>query len=329
RSGVLQLEKTMPRGEVLLALVCVVCLPATSQSYSTGASPAACSSLSPAAGHGGLLQTSPSPYGISVSSATYTPGGPAIRVTLESRCRLRTFRGFLLTARHAETSRDQSVQLGSFDTPAYTHDECSGVQGGTPVAENKLVSPNVISLGPGCMLPATAAGTNPPPAATVAATVALTTSSARTVYAEYADCGRTKSCFSDCSADHCEFLMTWAPVGVDGDSVAVTLKAPIDPYDYYVAFGLSTDQHMGNDSVTECTHSRHSVAIYNSWNTEHRSNRRLDQSGQHGLLLTSAHYADGILTCSFTRTNTGPTSEVYNLDDSRYYILLSRGAAYS
>lgn len=349
---------------LLLGLACLVCLPDLAASNATGANLQACSTMSPSLGHGGSSQTRASPYVIQVSSNTYTPGGSALTVTLKSECTGTdaTFKGFLLAARHADTRQDQSAAVGSLDTPSGTQNRCPSlgnalrthidnslkstvtftwtppstdegpvvfratfvqsftvywvdvhsdiieVQGGTPVDSSNLASSGLTTVAPGCTGAGPAPTTQPP-----------------TTFTKDPGCGSSKGCYSDCSGNSCGFLMTWAPDNT-GTNIAITLKGSVGSGDRYVAFGLSSDKEMGGDSVTECTHVGGNINVYNSKNNG-KSNSRLAAAGQAGLTLVSSDFTDGVLTCSFTRTVNGPTSDVFNLDGTTYNIFLAIGPA--
>ncbi|KAK7508098.1 hypothetical protein BaRGS_00000337, partial [Batillaria attramentaria] len=119
----------------------LVLMPVVTDSYSTGApgdnNQAVCSTLTP--GHiGTSTQTTPAPYGIVISPSTYTPGGGQITVTLEKRCDT-PFKGFLLTTRFADASRNENLRPGTFDPlPTGTKRTCS--DGSLPPYTNRAVT---------------------------------------------------------------------------------------------------------------------------------------------------------------------------------------------
>ena len=58
------------------------------------------------------------------------------------------------------------------------------------------------------------------------------------------DCGSTKGCYSDCSNDNCNFLITWAE-GTSADSIAITMTGVVGAETgRYVSIGLSDDDEM-------------------------------------------------------------------------------------
>ncbi|KAK7508102.1 hypothetical protein BaRGS_00000341, partial [Batillaria attramentaria] len=321
--------------EILLGtLVCVVCLLSLADGYSSGAGSQACTNLSP--NHGGsAAQTANSPYGITVSSTTYTPGGSAVT---ESK-------------------------------PVYwvdVHSAVLQVQGGTPVSPANLVSSSVTTMAPGCLLWATTAATSVPTVPSTGPTVPSTgptvvatgpsvpstgptapsptapntpapntpapntpapntTPAPTSSFTKDPECGSTKGCLSDCSeAGSCGYLMTWQS-DPSGTAVVITLKAFVGSGDRYVAFGLSHDNLMGDDSVSDCTRVGGSINVYNSKNTGTIAERLQDQSD---INLISQGFVDGVLTCTFTRPKIGSSSDVFNLDSTKYIIFIAIGPAF-
>lgn len=337
----------------LLRWVFLARLSSLTAAYSGGADISACTNgLNPTEGHEAKPQSTTSPYFISVSPSTYSPGGSALTVTLQPRCAGTTFRGFLLTARHAETTKNQNTSIGSFNTPTDARDVCTGLRTHKSNSDKESVSfqwtPPATDEGPvvfratfvkikamfwvdvhsDIIQSRTPVNNNliQPTVSTQAPNTCLTATTAAPLptssFPKDADCGKTKGCYSDCSGGSCGFLMSWVP---NTAVVTITLQAFIGSADRYVAFGLSTDLQMGSDSVTECTRVGGTINVYNSRN-EGKSNSRI---GQTGLSMVSSNYMNGILTCTFTQTTTSTVTGVLNLDSTKYNIFMSRGAAYA
>lgn len=124
-------------------------------------------------------------------------------------------------------------------------------------------------------------------------------------------CGVTKGCFSDCrSFDGCTYIISWAqkPTGVD-----FTIKGELmSSGAQYVALGLSSDDDMGEDSVTECVMNSGTFTVENSYNPDDDSNE-MTTNPSLGLSSITGAYTNGILECSFNRENTTSDPQIFSL----------------
>ncbi|KAK7508097.1 hypothetical protein BaRGS_00000336, partial [Batillaria attramentaria] len=111
------------------------------------------------------------------------------------------------------------------------------------------------------------------------------------------ECDNTLGCISN---HDLTMMMTWQP---DVDRVHFQLTAYIGPGDLYVAMGLSHDEMMGSDSVSECVHSGGTVSVHASYNTGRSNDRYTDD----GLFNKTGRFENGTIMCSFTRMTSANT----------------------
>lgn len=109
-------------------------------------------------------------------------------------------------------------------------------------------------------------------------------SSAPRLPSVYEGCGNVKGCFglmdSACvSQGNCPALVTYA---VKGSRYEFEMWAGGVPSGSYVALAISSDDKMGDDSVTECTVVSGKVNAFMSFN-EGKSNSRLRDVIQHSF----------------------------------------------
>ncbi|CAG2198395.1 unnamed protein product [Mytilus edulis] len=172
-------------------------------------------------------------------------------------------------------------------------------------------------------------------------------------------CGGTHGCWGDCDGG-CSFLLTWMS---SGSGVNFKMKASLSTNaDQWAGFGISTSASMklhcillntslplfpqennnfactqiymtsfiltfdASVSVTSClmTSSGASFNPENSYNAASGNTNSVVSSPLNGLTATGATYADNILTCELSRTNTNSDAEVFDLTTD-YYILFAKG----
>ncbi|XP_070194191.1 putative ferric-chelate reductase 1 [Littorina saxatilis] len=113
----------------------------------------------------------------------------------------------------------------------------------------------------------------------------------RGILRKSSECSESLGCISNPESN---MMLTWQPTS---QHVHFTLRGYIGSGDVYVAMGLSHDERMGDDDVTDCVHYGGLVQVFSSYNTG-RSNRRFVDGG---LLNQSGIYESGTIQCSFTR----------------------------
>ncbi|KAK3591241.1 hypothetical protein CHS0354_010609 [Potamilus streckersoni] len=134
------------------------------------------------------------------------------------------------------------------------------------------------------------------------------------------DCGTVKGCFSDCSNNLCDFLVTWRDVG-DHVDFEIHGRGKLDDW---IAIGFSSDTKMGDDSVVDCIGNGGVVQIKQSYNTPNYDNRPI-QSPTLGLTNTRSEYKDGIIRCSFSRQKRVPgDTQIFDLEQD-WYIMYGEG----
>ncbi|XP_060584907.1 putative ferric-chelate reductase 1 [Ruditapes philippinarum] len=137
-----------------------------------------------------------------------------------------------------------------------------------------------------------------------------------------AECGSDRGCYSDCDGT-CKFVVTWKE---NGGNIDFTLSLTLESggSDQWIALGLSDDQQMGSDSVTECVMNGGNVAVSKSYNPGKFNSPLAEKST--GLTNAQGSVTDGVLTCSYTQTKTSSNSQIFNLDTD-WYLLVANGKA--
>ena len=154
----------------------------------------------------------------------------------------------------------------------------------------------------------------------------------------YDDCGQTKGCFgspNDCVDDkNCDIIVTYTKVTSSredsGDKYKFEVGGKVGQD--YSAVGLSLDDAMGLDSVMACVNSQSKQEVQMYWNPGgHSASVPLDDI-TFGLTDITTNMEDDFYTCTFYRetiTNItipgGDSTSVFNLDTTKYYLLLAYG----
>jgi hypothetical protein len=98
----------------------------------------------------------------------------------------------------------------------------------------------------------------------------------------------------------------------------------------YFAFGLSTDQQMGNDDVAVCQlNSNGSVNLYHYYNDGKSSSLLSSSDPILGFSNITTSVNNGNPTCSFTRAKTMPGESKYFDVNDQFYILTASGSVSS
>ncbi|XP_067633149.1 putative ferric-chelate reductase 1 homolog isoform X2 [Eurosta solidaginis] len=145
----------------------------------------------------------------------------------------------------------------------------------------------------------------------------------------YFECGRSKTCFG------------W-PDGCIGDKSCKLLSAIIvrgDVYEFemksgsigaaYIALGLSNDNKMGDDLVTECIPQNGKVNLYTSYTSggPNYAAKRTNVA-QNNARLTQSSFIDGVIYCKVQRDMlTEVQGKQFDLSNNKYHILLASGTS--
>ncbi|KAL3869445.1 hypothetical protein ACJMK2_042126 [Sinanodonta woodiana] len=134
------------------------------------------------------------------------------------------------------------------------------------------------------------------------------------------DCGTVKGCFTDCSNNLCNFLVTWRDVG-DHVDFEIHGRGKLDSW---IAIAFSSDTKMGDDSVVDCIGNGGVIQIKQSYNSPNYDNRPV-KSPTLGLTNTRWEYKDGIIHCGFSRQKRvqGDT-HIFDLEQD-WYIMYGEG----
>jgi hypothetical protein len=98
----------------------------------------------------------------------------------------------------------------------------------------------------------------------------------------------------------------------------------------YIAFGLSTDQQMGNDDVAVCQlNSDGTVHLYHYFNNGKSSGLLSSTDPVVGFSNIITSVANGNPTCSFTRAKTMSSVSNYFDANNKYYIITASGSVSS
>ncbi|GIY89480.1 ferric-chelate reductase 1 [Caerostris darwini] len=138
----------------------------------------------------------------------------------------------------------------------------------------------------------------------------------------YENCFVSKGCFgipAGCiNQQDCQVLLSYSKAS---DGIQFKLSGFLEE-DSYMAMGLSYDQFMGDDSVTECVRKNSGLTASHSWNDGKRNIpiRELSRDSY------EVDFSDGISTCTFvTKYFTQTNGREFNLANSTYYTLLAKG----
>ncbi|XP_048759187.2 putative ferric-chelate reductase 1 [Ostrea edulis] len=197
----------------------------------------------------------------------------------------------------------------------------------------KPTTPKPTTLKPTTPKPTTPKPTTPKPTTTTPRpTTTITTTSTTEAFTlpqgiylpPDPECNKSKGCFHDCKRGVCSFIISWRD---RKGYLDMEIKSHVPTGgDRWVAVGLSYDNRMGSDSVTECMSVNGQVDIFQSYNSDTHSNSRL-RNPKIGLSQEYGSFVDGIFTCGFTRDKLVPTeSRVFNLNKD-WYILYAYGTA--
>jgi len=315
----------------------------------TGAPEQACDNFTPDH-RGAVAQTTEAPYALEVSSDTVGQGS-TVSVTLKSTQSNAPFAGFLIkavsltgtqplgsfssTEKHVQfrdcgsseksavthTSKDNKTQVTvTWTAPTNFNDEvlfvATVVANFTTFWQNIKSSAVQVSASTGSSFNTTST----PMQNAVSKESAL-----------YAGCGQTKGCYGGptggcIGSKNCDFLVTYRK---DGENVIFQLMGKTNGY---VALGFSTDNKMGEDSVTQCVVEKglNGVQAAQSYNPS-RSNKPLDNPDE-GLQVnaTASFFVDGRVMCEFTRVGQqNVEGKQFNLINDKYYLLIAVGSANS
>ncbi len=98
----------------------------------------------------------------------------------------------------------------------------------------------------------------------------------------------------------------------------------------YIAFGLSTDQEMGNDDVAVCQlNSDGTVHLYHYFNNGKSSGLLSSTDPVVGFSSIITSVTNGNPTCSFTRAKTMSSVSNYFDANNKYYIITASGSVSS
>lgn len=144
----------------------------------------------------------------------------------------------------------------------------------------------------------------------------------RAVLEKPTGCGSDIGCYSDCDGT-CKFVVTWKE---NGNNVDFTLSLTLESGGTeWIALGLSNDQTMGTDSVTECIDDGNTVTVSKSYNPG-KYNNPLTDALTAGLTNVQGSVADGVLTCSYTQSKTSSNNQIFDLNTD-WYLLVANGQA--
>ncbi|CAG2106038.1 unnamed protein product [Medioppia subpectinata] len=125
----------------------------------------------------------------------------------------------------------------------------------------------------------------------------------------------------------CNMLLSGGYVSRGDGMVEFEVYADVNKYNgnSYYSVGLSTDNKMGDDSVTDCMVSDGRPLIRNSVNIG-RSNEYLSQNEYHSVTPLNTTYANGVLYCKWRRRRRSTIrGQQYDIKDRKYYVLLAFG----
>ncbi|XP_076355010.1 putative ferric-chelate reductase 1 homolog [Tachypleus tridentatus] len=326
-------------GVVIICVIATTCFLPKCSTLNSGDQPQACKNIIPK--HGESPQQSPSPY---ILSGKIKPGsnGDVVQVTL-SASEGERFKGFLLQA-HLKDDPSHIIE-GSFiendmslvincntEKSAVTHKNTKEkrkftttwmppanfngevVFRGTVLKDFKTFWINIDSP------PLSIVGPSPQPVRKPAPSVNL-----------YSDCeSQKKSCFgmpSLCIRDKsCSVILVY--IYKEGE-VEFEMTGALGSSNKYIAVGMSEDNKMGDDSVTECVLLNEKVIVRQSWNIPSTYNNEILKEPME-IYDQSGHYVDGVMTCRWkSKPLTTVKNTIHNIVNQNYHLLLAKGPASS
>ncbi len=96
-----------------------------------------------------------------------------------------------------------------------------------------------------------------------------------------------------------------------------------NPVNFWAAFAFSDDQMMGHDDVNVCLYSASFGTVQHYFNNGNQPNLLNSSDPYVGYSDISVSYADGVLTCSFTRIKNLNIPNYAALDKNSYYLLFA------
>nr|XP_015830017.2 putative ferric-chelate reductase 1 [Nothobranchius furzeri] len=312
-----------------LLLVCAV---SRVWGYPSGKVTGSCSDLTPQ--HSRLARTTQSPYTVTTDKSSY---GLGEQVTVYLKTSGTPFTGFLLEAREAGSS----TPVGSFvATPSNTQGLTCSQRSNSALSHTSASSKTIIQA---TWQSDPSQNTNSiqfhasfvqsyntfwvdvkSPVLSRSGTSGSSTGATSTTNTiSSANCGVTKSCFSqpsgcDPSSNSQCFFMSAMPL-TPSSGIRYELTGPTSGY---VAFGFSDDQMMGNDDIYICTLDNSGMAtVQHAYSTGHTMPTSLPLGNVTGV---TASIQNGVIGCSFTSTNAISTQRASGLS-STYYILFVDG----
>ncbi|XP_066533794.1 putative ferric-chelate reductase 1 [Hoplias malabaricus] len=312
--------------------------------YRNGKVEKSCGNMVPR--HSGQHNTTSSPYTMSVSVRTFTPGDH-ITVTLSGR---QNFEGFMIEARN--TADPEGAAVGSFSLTRPEISQllhCNNIQGSavSHTSGEKKTEVSVVWIAP-ANAPASvhflatvvdhysnfwvkipspvisqSGATHPTQISVSNSTTVTTTILPRRFSSE--GCGQWKSCLMD--PDHCDpasdthcFFLSYR---TEGGSVWFELSGPAQGY---VSFALSLDRWMGNDDVYLCVKDGMRVNV----DAAYATGRSYPEISYKTVLKDVGwRVADGVIQCRFRRTIDVPQDpQRFKLEHS-YYLFIAHGNAQS
>ncbi|BFY97452.1 hypothetical protein BsWGS_00492 [Bradybaena similaris] len=133
------------------------------------------------------------------------------------------------------------------------------------------------------------------------------------------ECGKARSCFSDCINNVCGWEISWKNAG---DKYQIIIKS-IAADNTYVSLGFSDAKTMSPASVVSCIVSKGLVNVSASVNVNYR-NQALNNPKE-GISNETNSYISGLLQCTFFRDTLSSDSQVFNLTEP-WYLITAKGA---
>ncbi|KAK3595291.1 hypothetical protein CHS0354_010901 [Potamilus streckersoni] len=136
------------------------------------------------------------------------------------------------------------------------------------------------------------------------------------------ECGIQRSCFQNCNAFDCQFVVTWDR---RDDQVIFKMRAvTLEPTNQWIAIAFSDDEKMGDDSVIQCVSDESNIIRVKQSYNKGRNNFEVNNATK-GIYNVNASFIDGILSCDFTRDRIiHEEPEIFNLDQ-KWKLLFAQG----
>ncbi|XP_076076307.1 uncharacterized protein LOC143047196 isoform X3 [Mytilus galloprovincialis] len=136
-------------------------------------------------------------------------------------------------------------------------------------------------------------------------------------------CGKNIRCLSNCSADDCDYIVSW--LQKDNETVTFKIQTKVTPgtiSNSYAAIGLSTNQSMPGSSIIMCLNTNGKMSAELGYTTGHKYSKISDTKGM--LQYVSGETNGDIFQCEMKRNIVSTDDMILDLRKN-WYLLFAHG----